>query len=258
MSGKAGKVVELMDQQMALHSYLEEMLREVPDYVEEETPEPTRPVAVVESLPAQEVKPEPVPVVEEIIPKPVARVKEVIPEPVAEIPPVEERKPESTGNETRIPGWASKRFQCLLFNVAGITLAVPLEKLNGVIPWSDSITPMPGHSPAFLGLLRHLEKNVKVMDTAQIILPEKQKNAIESEPGERIHKIILMDEGRWGLACDEVGDVIDLEQGDVRWRTAQGKRPWLAGTISERLCALLDTDVFASMLEQGFGKDDHV
>jgi purine-binding chemotaxis protein CheW len=37
----------------------------------------------------------------------------------------------------------------------------------------------------------------------------------------------------------------------VRWRTAQGKRPWLAGTISARLCALLDTDALAQILEAG-------
>lgn len=252
MSGKADKAVELMDQQMALQSYLEEMLREVPDYVEEApVPEHPRPV-VVPQVPVVESRP--APVVEEIPTETVVPEKESVPEPVS----VVEAKSETPSSAPRIPEWATSHFQCLLFNVAGITLAVPLEKLSGVIPWNGNLTPMPGHTAAFLGLLRHQDKNVKVMDAAQIILPEKQKNAIQVEPEERIHKIILMDEGRWGLACDDVGEVITLEPADVRWRTAQSKRPWLAGTVSERLCALLDTDVFATMLEEGFEEGDHL
>jgi purine-binding chemotaxis protein CheW len=68
---------------------------------------------------------------------------------------------------------------------------------------------------------------------------------------ERIHNILIMDEGEWGLACDGIGEVITLVEGDVRWRTTQGKRPWLAGTVTGHLCALLDTDTFARMLKEG-------
>jgi len=66
-----------------------------------------------------------------------------------------------------------------------------------------------------------------------------------------VNKIILMDEGKWGLACDDIGEVITLQNTDVRWRTAEGRRTWLAGTVSDRLCALLDTDSLSKMLAEG-------
>jgi purine-binding chemotaxis protein CheW len=109
---------------------------------------------------------------------------------------------------------------------------------------------MPGHSDAFLGLLRHLDRNVQVMDTACVILPQAQ-HAELAPPAERIANILLMGEGRWGLACDGIGEVVTLQHADVRWRTASGKRQWLAGTVSERLCALLDVDNLALMLREG-------
>jgi purine-binding chemotaxis protein CheW len=264
MSHKAEKKTELMDQQLALHSYLEEMLSEVPEYIEESTLARPRPVAVAPA-PEQVVVPEPVvaPVEVEVEAKvePEVQVEaETRPVVTTEEKVQEESQVEQVHAtavaEPVVPEWAEHEFQCLLFNIAGIMLAVPLVKLNGVIPWSDKITPMPGHSDAFLGLLRHLGNNVKVMDAAQIILPEKQRVTLEKNPENRIEKIILMDEGRWGIACDEVGEVVTLNKSDVRWRTPQGKRPWLAGTVSERLCAVLDTDVFAEMLAKGINEMD--
>jgi len=153
-------------------------------------------------------------------------------------------------SDVAVPVWADQEFQCLLFNVCGITLAVPLVKLNGVIHWNEELTPMPGHSGKFLGLLRHLEKNVKVIDTAQVILPANQCVDLEA-PDKRLQKILLIDDGNWGLACNDIGEVVDLNKTDVRWRTDASKRPWLAGTVSARLCALLDTDVMATMLSEG-------
>ena len=49
-------------------------------------------------------------------------------------PAVEQAEGATTGLKSGVPGWASTRFQALLFEVAGLTLAVPLIKLKGVVP----------------------------------------------------------------------------------------------------------------------------
>ncbi len=239
MSRADNKDTKLMEQQSAVMSYLEDLLHEVPETVPDEVPD-----NVVTVFP-RHVRTEE---------KQQENVQ--VEAPVQQQAPVTETHSEASAEQQDslqvqdAPTWAEQEFQCLMFNVVGISLAVPLMKLNGVIPWSDNLTPMPGHSDAFLGLLRHLDKNVKIMDTARVILPAAQMQQVAAEQ-ERIHKIILMDEGRWGLACDDIGEVITLQPNDVRWRSEAGRRPWLAGTISERLCALLDTDALARMLTQG-------
>lgn len=142
------------------------------------------------------------------------------------------------------PGWAQAPFQCLLFNTAGLTLGIPLAKLNGITPWSPAITPMPGHSPSFLGLLPHLGRHVKVMDTAQVVMSK------QTSPTEQ-HYIVLIAGGEWGLTCESVSEVVTLQPDQVRWRSPQGTRPWLAGTVVDRMCALLDADGLAALLGAG-------
>ena len=253
------KKTKLMEQQTAVLSYLEDLLNEIPDNTEADVYD-----NVVEVFSKQKIaKPKTdtkvkakISVVNESKPEPTIEAKQGNAEQkteTQELPRSGTDKIQHAEHDTaveakaepavasQLPDWAELEFQCLLFHVTGITLAVPLIKLNGVIPWNDDITPMPGHSPAFLGILRHLNKNVQVMDAAEVILPDSQRKQI-LPVAERVKKIILMDEGKWGLACDDIGEVITLQKADVRWRTADGRRAWLAGTVSERLCALLDTD----------------
>ncbi|MDP1708233.1 MAG: chemotaxis protein CheW [Gammaproteobacteria bacterium] len=137
-------------------------------------------------------------------------------------------------------------FQVLLFSVAGLTLAVPLAELHGVLTWSKGITPLPGHAPFFLGVRVHLGCNVKVIDTGALIAPRQRR------PEEmNLRHIILIGGGEWGLACEDIGEVITLRAQDVRWRSARTERPWLVGTVTAHLSALLDTQAFATELAQG-------
>ena len=163
-----------------------------------------------------------------------------------------ERSP-ATVSETRpgVPDWARAPFPVLLFEVAGLTLAVPLIKLKGVVPGEGDTTPMPGHSPLFLGVMPYQGMQSRVVDLARLVLPADRLAALEQDVHERTRQRVMIDDGRWALACSTIGNVIELEAKDVKWRSAAGKRPWLAGTVIDKMCALLDTDALAQMLADG-------
>jgi len=155
------------------------------------------------------------------------------------------------GPEREHRDWARGRFPCLRFKVGGITLAVPLARLNGVLEWpAESIRPMPGHSPAFLGVLAHQGRQVKVIDTRYHVIPSDRRDR-EPAGERRPRRIVLIGDGQWGLACDEVEEVMELAPEEVKWRSASGKRPWLAGTVIAHMCALIDADAFARLLREG-------
>ena len=235
------KSYRLQDQQVALTSYLAALLQDVPEYIEEQTEPEVQTQAPVAEAPS--------PVKAPAAPPPVAQVPAVFTPAQQPAAPVVDEPAPATGPAT--PAWAQERFQCLVFQVAGLSLAVPLTKLNGVVPWPEAVTPMPNRSALFLGLMRHQQRNVKVVDTALMVLPEGRQPDSLAAPEERLQHVILLDEGRWGLACDSIGEVLTLEPDEVRWRGAQGKRPWLAGTVLEHLCALLDADAFVELLLHG-------
>ncbi|WP_006786139.1 chemotaxis protein CheW [Thiorhodospira sibirica] len=201
----------VLDEQQALASYLDSLLQEIPDFDAPETalasPEPDVALATQTAGGAGNDK---------------------------------------IAHEGERPAWAQAPFQCLLFKVAGLSLAVPLVKLNGIIPMPKEVTPMPGHAAWFLGLIQHYERKVKLVDVGPIVLPD----GYERSPTEPTH-VILIDNYIWGMACEGITETITLRPEDVRWRSTRGARAWLAGTVIKHMCAILDIDSLAASLHKG-------
>lgn len=151
-----------------------------------------------------------------------------------------------------VPEWAATPFQALLFKVSGLTLAVPLAELSGVQEWEDgAVTPMLGKIEWYLGLMEYRGRQVPVVDTAQLVLPPDRLASLVTEDKERLGHVVFIQDGTWGLACDAVADVISLDHDEVKWRTSRAKRRWLAGTVLEHMCAIIDPPAFAEMLRTG-------
>lgn len=167
-------------------------------------------------------------------------------------PPPSPPSPPAAG----VPAWAASPFPCLGFKVAGVNLAAPLEKLHGIVPWDGETTELPGYPDWFLGLVPNRGQNVRLIDTARIIMPDGRLP--DARPvRERLRYLVLIDGGRWGLAADGIGEVMTLDEAGVKWRGPGGRRPWLAGTAVASMCAVLDMDSLAEQLAAGLqGLDD--
>lgn len=169
----------------------------------------------------------------------------------AEVPQdTPEAEPQNPAAKIIQPGWAQTRFQCLSFQVAGITLAASLEKLHGIVELEGEITELPGYAPWVMGLLPNRGRNVQVVDIAQIIIPAGHQATV-SPARERVKYVILIDAGRFGLAVDSLSQVLTIEPNAVRWRSEQSKRPWLAGTVVDQMCAVLDIECLTEQLVAG-------
>ncbi len=214
----------LVDEHNALEDYFNALLKEATE----------RPEARPEAPPAAPAEP-----------PPAERAPEISEDTVATASTALVVRPEE--DESGLPAWVAGSFQVLLFEVGGLTLAVPLTELNGIQEWSE-VTPMPGHSEWFLGLLEIRGNHVKIVDPYLMVVPESQRR---SDTGTAKRHIVLIDDGRWGLVCDKVSKVITLSADDVRWRGSRTKRPWLLGTVIKQMCAVLDASEFARMLEEG-------
>lgn len=247
----------LVDEKLAISLFLDSLLREPEVETELATPETTPVVETppVETIPDVQVE---VPISKTIVEeKTEVKIKEnVTVENSAETRIESTTKDviikEAVDSEPIIPEWANTPFQVLLFEVAGLKLAIPLIELSAVIEWTDSVTEMPGHANFYMGILQHLDNKVAVIDTARMVLPEEKiKKFASINPRDRVKHIVLIDNYRWGLACDNIGEVITLNPNEVRWRTSKTSRGWLAGTVIDHMCALLNSEGFAKMLETG-------
>ena len=144
------------------------------------------------------------------------------------------------------PDWAQERFECLIFNVSGLKLAVPLTTLGAIHQIDKKFNLLPGQDDWFIGILRTPTGNINVIDTALCVMPERYK----PEDRENLKFVISLHGYEWGLACHDVSNSITLTPEEVRWRTERGKRPWLAGTVIEHMCSLIDTDGFHRVIER--------
>ena len=143
-----------------------------------------------------------------------------------------------------VPMWASEPFQCLMFKVSGVRLAMPLMTIDSIAEWDGRLNKIPGQPPWCLGVMRHRGQKVVVLDTGRLLMPERPAQA--KRPGRGY--VLLVGGGRWGLACDALQRPEMLEADAVKWRQAGAPRPWIAGTVIEKLCLLLEVDALLSHL----------
>ncbi len=145
-------------------------------------------------------------------------------------------------------------FQALFFDVAGLTLAVPLTELGGIHK-IDKIGPLFGKPTWFKGVMLHKERKLNVVDTAEWVMPNNINEKLSDSL--KYKYLVMLKESSWGLACEELVSTSTLKTDDVKWRTSVGKRPWLAGTVKEKMCALLNVNQLINLLDKGQGSNEH-
>ncbi|MBD8668623.1 chemotaxis protein CheW [Pseudomonas lurida] len=239
--------------QLALESYLDALLQ---DATAEELQEPIlvlEPAVEPEStldefqlavLEEQARDAQVAPVVVPIAPVVVAP---VVVEPVVEVHlPPSITPPPVTGDDR--PSWAAEPFECLLFDVAGLTLAVPLVCLGSIYSLEgQELTPLFGQPEWFLGILPSQAGNLKVLDTARWVMPDRYRDDFR----QGLQYVISVQGYEWGLAVHQVSRSLRLDPNEIKWRSHRGQRPWLAGTVIEHMCALLDVAELAELIASG-------
>ncbi len=241
--------------QLALESYLDALLQEATD---EELPEPILVLepavepdttldefqqAVMEEQ-ARDAQVVEAPVVVPITP---AVVAPMVVEPVVDVHlPSSITPPPVTGDGR--PAWAAEPFECLLFDVAGLTLAVPLVCLGSIYSLEgQELTPLFGQPEWFLGILPSQAGNLKVLDTARWVMPDRYRDDFR----QGLQYVISVQGYEWGLAVHQVSRSLRLDPNEIKWRSHRGQRPWLAGTVIEHMCALLDVAELAELIASG-------
>lgn len=138
---------------------------------------------------------------------------------------------------TEQESWSSQGVECLIFSVCGLKLAVPLLFLGGVHEvQAGDIKPLIGQQRWYLGMVHTDECNLQVIDTANFIMPERSRNLVD----EGFKYLIQLEKTPWAIACQSIDDTVRLEASEIKWRGDRGKRAWLAGTVIEKMCALVD------------------
>lgn len=133
--------------------------------------------------------------------------------------------------------------QCLMFKVKEHLLAIPLIKMGSVVPFGGRLTQLPYSPPYFKGLLKNRDKNVRVADTAALLLNESQNN---DNDGFLPSHLLVFENDDWAISCDELFDVVTLDEAHIKWHTDENRLS--LGTIKSTLALILNPDAISKKL----------
>ncbi len=161
---------------------------------------------------------------------------------------VQVEAPAEPPQEEEVETFPDQPFQALFFEVSGLVLAVPLQELGGIHNLTE-VNSLFGKPKWFKGVMLNREKKLNVVDSAMWVMPEKYD--VEMAGSIDYKYLITLGESDWGLTAEKLVETETIHPDAVKWRNGKGKRPWLLGTIKEKMCALLHVSDLIAMLEQG-------
>jgi chemotaxis signal transduction protein len=122
-------------------------------------------------------------------------------------------------------------IQCMMFRVGHNLLSLPLIEMNGVVQWTDELTQLPQSPDWVLGILKHRDTNLRVLDSSKVL-------GIPAIARQTPSHILILSDNISAISCDILEDVVTLEYNDIQWQPETGNA-LLHGTIRETLASLI-------------------
>jgi len=144
------------------------------------------------------------------------------------------------------PLWAQRKFECVLFKVSGLTVALPSVELEGIYPMAIESLVVKDKGLSSMGLLSITNGPISVIDTASVVMPEQYDGAMR----ERFNYVVAIKGMSWGLAVDSIVGAHVQDIAAVTWRSDRTTRPWLAATVTEHAIAIVEVNLLNAMFQQ--------
>ncbi len=175
---------------------------------------------------------------------------------------------ENIGEQSQIPSWGKKPFECLLVKSAGINLMVPtmpvsyIERIN-----NKKIIRLPSDIEAFRGMATLRERSVAIIDLFSLISENTSVNNQQAMQADTdyVEHALVMENGDYALACDDVCKIVMLSTKSVRWNKGCFNNPIFAGIVPEYLCPIVNIEniqqqvsemSFVRLLDSNLATDD--
>lgn len=130
-------------------------------------------------------------------------------------------------------------FQVLFFKINGLLLATPLRDLSRTIEMPKKLLQLPDQTSWVVGIVEDQGDQILLVDVPLLFQSQPGPNRISGVANSH-RNVLITKNRRWGVPCDEVSSVSPLSSGDISWRRSTTSKSWLLGTVTEKLCALID------------------
>ncbi len=136
----------------------------------------------------------------------------------------------------------TEKHDCLLLQLAGITLAMPLCCVDLPKPWPEGVELLDHAQSLFQARYPTEQQTRVVVHLAEIIMPGRGVPVREGI-------VVPMLNLPWSLRVDDLQGTRSFSAGDINWNQSPSKRPWLGGMVRGQPVALVDPLRLAQQLE---------
>ncbi|WP_370278269.1 chemotaxis protein CheW [Pontibacterium sp.] len=187
----------------------------------------------------------PQPVLENVsaVADPTVPAPDITPEPVQEAAPVAVPAVDNTPKPALHV--AEDVLNCILFQLQGLTLAIPVDDVEGAVSMERLTLHFDMDHDWVLGFFNAMGKETSVVDTGNWLLPGRF-DASQAN----YEEVLILKGRRWALACDTLVKSMRMQHSDIVWAGENKSRPWLLGTNMAERCAILDVDKLQILLNQ--------
>lgn len=153
-----------------------------------------------------------------------------------------ETKPKQEVLNSTIPEWGKQPFQCLNVKIDNKNLIIPAMSVSYIERISKKIIRLPIEAEAFRGVVVLRNRSIAVIDLYNLI----SGNGISCDQNDKnveqyhVEYVIVMEDGNYALACDEIGEMTELYPEDVRWNKASFNNPLFAGIVPDKLSVIIN------------------
>lgn len=146
--------------------------------------------------------------------------------------------------QSPIPVWGQKPFECLLIKSAGMDMMLPTMSVSHIERADKKISRLPVGAEVFHGVITSRDRTLAVMDLFSLITGNASADKEQSlqHSTHHIDHVIVMNDGSYALVCDDISRLITLNPEDVRWNRASFNNPMFAGIVTEYLCPIVNID----------------
>lgn len=153
---------------------------------------------------------------------------------------------------SKIPAWGQESFKCLLVKSAGMKLMIPAMTMSYIERINKKIMRIPLDVAAFRGIVTLRQRSVPVIDLFRLITENSiaKNNQPAKVETQYIDNVIVMEDGSYALACDDIGEMVMLDEESVRWNKASFSNPMFAGVVSEYLCPIINIEFVNELISK--------
>jgi chemotaxis signal transduction protein len=88
--------------------------------------------------------------------------------------------------------------------------------------------------------------HTEVIDVQPVLVPKQNDSTNTGAFG----YIILVDDNQWGIASEQIREIVSIPKKEVNWRSADNdKRPWFKGIVNSKMSSILDINALISALQ---------